>query len=83
MILKVPPKYYNYFSEFPPIFVILNVSHNKPNNPITQNNHIKNERKLVSVYKVEKISLITQLLHWYVNHGLIITKIWECFSSKS
>ena len=38
--IEVQPKYYNYFSKFIPIFVNLNVSNNKPNGPITQNDHI-------------------------------------------
>ena len=71
--IEVPPKYSNYFSKFPPIFVNLNVNVNEPN---SLNGPIKKERKLVSVYKVEKIPLITPLLQWYLNHGLIITKIW-------
>ena len=82
--IDISPKYYNYFSEFPPIFVNNNVSHNKRNNPITQNAHktqngpngpINKKRKLVSVYKVKKVLLISPLLHWYVNHELLITKI--------
>ena len=68
--IEVPPELYNYFSEYPPIFVNLNITRNgaegKPNK----------ERKLVSVYKAEKIRHITLLLHWYLNHGLRITKIW-------
>ena len=35
--IEVPPEYYNYFSEFLPIFVNINVSHNKPKGPMTQN----------------------------------------------
>ena len=57
--IEVPPKYSNYFSKFPPIFVNLNVNVNEPN---SLNGPIKNERKLVSVYKFEKIPLITPLL---------------------
>ena len=67
--IEISPEKYNYFSEVPPIFVNLNVNVNRPNDPI------KKKRKLISVYKVEKITLITPLLHWYLNHGLIITKI--------
>ena len=39
--LEVPPELYNYFSEYPPIFVNLK---------------IEKDRKLVSVYSVKKIS---------------------------
>ena len=28
------------------------------------------------MYKVEKIPVITPLLHWYLNHGVRMTKIW-------
>ena len=76
--IEVPPEYYYYFSEFPRIFVNLHVSVNGPNGIITQtgpNGPIIKERKLVSVYQVEKIPLITPLLQWYLNLGLIITKI--------
>ena len=34
-------------------------------------------RKLVSAYKVEKISLKSLLLYSYVNHGIKIIKILE------
>ena len=62
--IEVPPKNYNYFSEYLPIFVNLNITRSKP-----EGKPIK-KRKLVSVYKAKKILLITPLLHWYLNHGV-------------
>ena len=46
--IEVPSEYYNYFSEYPPIFVNLNITRSGP-----KGKPIK-ERKLVSVYKAEK-----------------------------
>ena len=67
--IEVPPEYYNYFSEYPTIIVNLNITRSVP-----EGKSIK-ERKLVSVYKAEKILLITPLLHWYLNHGVRLIKI--------
>ena len=35
-----------------------------------------NERKLISCFSAEKILLITPLLKWYLEHGLIVTKLY-------
>ena len=51
MDIEVPPEYYNYFSEYPPIVVNLNFTRNGP-----EDKPIK-ERKLVSVYKTERTFL--------------------------
>ena len=59
--IEVPEEYYNYFSEFTPIFI---------------NTKIGKDIKLVGIYKAEKIILITPLIKWYLNHGLKITKIY-------
>ena len=85
--IEVPAEYYNYFSEYPPIFVNHNITGSKPKDlrsaEQTERSDVKScdgkpikKRKLVSLYKAEKIPLKTPLLHRYLNHEVRLIKIW-------
>lgn len=78
--IETPESLYNKFSEFPPIF----------KNMVIEDHHLGaymkdlrrekdkklgDNRKLVSLYGAKKILLYTPLLKWYLEHGLIVTKV--------
>lgn len=60
--LHVPLERYTHFGEFPPLFV---------------NTPIEGVSKLTSVMKATEYLTCTELLKWYVQHGLVVTKIHE------
>ena len=69
--IKVPEddESYNMFLEFPPIF-----------RNCTLND---GSRKLISSMSAKKILLYHPLLTWYIEHGLIVTKVHGMIHSKS
>ena len=67
--IKVPEHLYDEFSEFPPIFKNVTLTETK-------------ERKLISCLEVKKILLYHPLLKWYIDHGLVVEKIYGYIKSK-
>ena len=87
--IEVPEQKRKRFSEFCPLFVISEVTeeqipqHMKDYKTNTGRKMIKNNKKLLSVMKTEKILLYSPLLKWYLNHGLQVTKIHRYISYTS
>jgi hypothetical protein len=92
--IEVPHHLYEYFSEYCPIFTNSEVTFDKMGK--VMQDHVrkfklsqKPRRLLISGLKAEKILLISSLLKWYIDHGLIVTKIYQvveynpirCFTS--
>jgi hypothetical protein len=82
--IYTPEHLYDYFGEFPPIFknVELKEEHlgkymkdlrAKLNKPMPAGG----QRKLISSFKGTKILLYTPLLKWYMEKGLIVTKVYS------
>ena len=70
------------FSEFCPLFANVEVPFEKIGE--TMQNHVtrfdlstKPRRLLISGMKANKILLISNILEWYMRHGLIVTKIHQ------
>ena len=86
--IKVPKSLYEYFSELPPIFV--NKTYNSKmagdvmDDIIT--NHLEKKhttsRKLIATLKTKKILLKSSLLKWYLDHGLVVKKIYSIIPAK-
>ena len=67
--IKVPDELYDEFSEFPPFF---------------RNCYLKadNSKKLISCMSSKKMLIYHPLLQWYVDHGLIVTKVYGMIHCK-
>ncbi len=81
--IHTPDKKKKYFEDMAPIFKNMVITKEDIGDHMTThvNNHkirINKGRKLIDSYYGEKILLFTPLLKWYIQHGLIITKIHEC-----
>jgi len=77
--INVPPRLYNYFSEFPPIVKNIEYS-NKICGEYTAkllNYKYTKSRKLIASLKGEKLVITSTRLKWLVDHGCIITKIYD------
>ena len=79
--LHVPADKYEYFSEFSPIFCNTNVSFedigsHMQDHCLNFNLGKRPRRLLIGGMKAEKILLATDLLKWYITHGLIISHIY-------
>lgn len=84
--IHVPEHLYNYFSEMPPIFKNVeldgaNVEHigeymARVQKEIYAMKGLKGG-KLIGSMKGEKITLLTPLLKWYLEKGLIVTKVYS------
>ena len=79
--IHTPTTLYNKFGEFPPIFRNDTIKEDQLGDymkqvrkdldkPVDEKN-----KKLISSYTGEKILLYTPLLKWYLDHGLVVTKI--------
>ena len=71
-----------FFNEFPPIFKNAMVGREDVGELmkefVEENGLLKKPRRmLISSYFGEKILLTTPLAKWYLDHGLVITKIYE------
>ena len=90
--LTTPDALKDHFSELPPIFKyaeigLEDVSRFMRNKIINSVGHMKSRRSLISSYHGREVLLITPLLRWYIEHGLVVTKVhmtleWEprrCF----
>ena len=80
--IQVPEHLHAYFKEMPPIFKNTEISREDIGD-LMKNYAIKHKimsqprRSLISSYFGEKILLTTPLLKWYLEHGLVITKIYQ------
>ena len=78
--IEVPDHLKDYFSEMTPIFKNTEVSLKDVGQHMQEyaKEHIKDipRRPLIGSYFGKKIGLLTPLLMWYLNHGLVITHIY-------
>ena len=87
--IEVPEQLRKRFSEFSSLFILAEVSgeqipqHMKDYKINTGRKKVKNNKKLLSVMKAEKILIYSPLLKWYLNHGLQVTKIHRYISYTS
>jgi hypothetical protein len=78
---------YEYFEEFPPIFCTSEIPFDCWG-PLMQSyvveNHLSQNPKtlLVGGMKASHIYLITPLVKWYIEHGLVVTKVYEIVQFK-
>src|SRR5271165_4520463 len=79
--IEVPPSLYNYFGEMAPIFK--NAEYNEAlagqyTTDIILKSHSKtvSNRKLIASLKAARIVINSNLLKWYIEKGLIITKVY-------
>ena len=80
--IKVPEHMKDYFSEMTPIFkntkVCLDDIGEAMKKYSEQNKLMSQPRRtLIGSYYGEKILLATPLLQWYLEHGLVVTKIYQ------
>ena len=73
---------YEYFREFSPIFCTTDIPFDYIGEHMLQhfldhNAPTKSRRLLVGGMKARKILLSTPLLQWYLNHGLVVTRLYE------
>ena len=77
--IEVPETLYDKFAEFPPLFVHSNIrqqsafmqaTRDKLNKPVPREN-----KKVISCLKATKRCLYSPLLKWYLEKGLIVTKV--------
>ena len=79
--INVPENLKEKFEEFSPLFVVDNVpeylvpEHMKEYQKATGRKHLKDNKKLLGVTNAKEILLYTELIEWYLNHGLEITAI--------
>ena len=80
--IEVPPALYDYFSEYSPLFANTKVPFEKIGAHMQDHvNHFKLSKKprrlLVGGMKGEKILLASDLLRWYMLHGMVVTQIHQ------
>ena len=84
--IHVPEQLHDHFSEFSPLFVLGEVpesqipEHMKEYKIATGRKTISQSKKLLGVLRAKKILLYSPLLKWYLNHGLLATKIYKYLS---
>ena len=80
--IHVPIKLQDKFSEMAPIFKNTDVSRDNLSNDMREfakrHGHFKRPQcMLVGSLKATKILLLSELVRWYLNHGLKISKIYQ------
>ncbi len=80
--IHVPDSLIEYFSEMPPIFKNTVVKYEDIGNFMQNflkdtNRTFKDTRYLIGSMFGNKILIITPLLVWYLNHGLVVTKVHQ------
>ena len=80
--ISVPPHLQQHFSDFPPIFKNTSVTIDDIGKHMSDylkdtGQTFKPTRYLIGSMKAEKALFITPLLQWYVNNGLVITKVYQ------
>ena len=87
--IEVPEQLHDHFSEFSSLFVLGEVpetqipEHMKEYKIATGRKTIKGGKKLLGVLRAKKILLYSPLLKWYLNHGLLVTKIYKYLSYRA
>ena len=84
--IETPEHLFNKFSEFPPIFRNAVITEDQLGPYMKElrkdlNNPISDNKKLISSYTGTKILLYTPLLKWYLEHGLVVTKVHSFISA--
>ena len=80
--IEVPDHLYSHFEEMSPIFCTCDVPL-QVMGPVMQehirayNLSVKPRRLLVGGMKAERILLLTPLLRWYLEHGLVVSKVHQ------
>ena len=80
--LNVPESLKDYFQEMPPIFKNTTIREEDIGDHMreylrSKNKTFKPTRYLIGSMFATKILLITPLLRWYLNHGLVVTKVYQ------
>ena len=80
--IKVPEPLRTHFDEMTPIFKNTKICRDDIGEPIknyAEQNKLMSQpqRSLIGSYYGEKILLATPLLQWYMEHGLVVTKIYQ------
>jgi G:T-mismatch repair DNA endonuclease (very short patch repair protein) len=80
--LHVPDHLLEKFAEMPPIFKNIELSREHLSDHMRQfaedNDHLlRPQRCLIGSMKGEKILLLSDLLRWYMEHGLVVTKVYQ------
>ena len=80
--IEVPPQLMDHFEEFCPLFVTCSIPTEAIGDTMQQyieeNNLSKlPRRQLVAGRKARRVLLTTPLLHWYLKHGLVVTKVHQ------
>ena len=80
--IKVPEHLRTHFDEMTPIFKNTDVSLEDIGEPMkkyAEQNKLMSQPQctLIGSYHGEKILLATPLLQWYLEHGLVVTKIYQ------
>ena len=75
--IEVPDTHYNYFEEFSPLFVTseIKVEDLSPEQRESLPEKLKSKVQLVPGMKAEKVLIDSSLLKWYMEHGLLVTKV--------
>lgn len=85
--IETPDHLKEKFAEYQPIFKNINISREDLKGHMHEYALYENllqqpVRTLVGSYFGEKIMLATPLLKWYLDHGLVVTRIYEAFEFK-
>ena len=80
--VHVPDYLKEHFSEMCPLFLtcetpVSAIGDYMKNYAAQHNIPLKPKRQLVAGLKAEKVLLITPLLNWYLDHGLVVTKVYQ------
>jgi G:T-mismatch repair DNA endonuclease (very short patch repair protein) len=80
--IHVPEELHSHFAEMQPIFKNVNITRDDIGETMRayaeENNIMRQPRRsLVGSYKGEKILLATPLLQWYMEHGLVVTTVYQ------
>ena len=80
--IKVPDSLIGKFTEMPPIFKNVDLSRehltDHMRNFAEENDHLaRPQRSLIGSMRGDKILLFTDLLQWYLEHGLEVTRIYQ------
>ena len=82
--VSVPPHLHSKFGEMCPIFKNIEVSRNDIGEHMREfaisTEHLKSpQRMLVGSLRGDKVLLFSELLKWYIEHGLVVTKVYQTF----
>ena len=85
--LEVPDSLKYMFSELPPIFKNVNISRTDLSAHMSEfaklHGMLKRPQKsLIGSFFEKKILLLTPLLKWYLDHGLMVTKVYQIVQYK-